>query len=175
MRRREDKYWKDKGGMGFKDMIPGKIAIIKLYLNPSRGSWYEYNGFKHGYVTNEEVERWMDDKSIDNWKEHLKKERIAYNMYGDQIKYNNHNEIEWVFSPRYCWYELPEEARNEITANYLSWDFYGEYYSRLHPSWEPNVGHRNTFFRCSIEKGQITWRFTRDDHFAGEAEPFKFV
>jgi hypothetical protein len=97
MRRKEDKYWKDKGGKGFKNMIPEEIAIIKFHLNPSRGSWHEYNGFNHVYVTNEEVERWMDDKSIEGWKEHLKKERITYTIYGDQIKYDSQNEIEWVF------------------------------------------------------------------------------
>jgi hypothetical protein len=89
---------------------------------------------------------------------------------GDQIKYNSQNEIEWVFSPRYCWFELSEEIRKEITANGLSWDFYGECYSRIHPSWEPNIDYENNFFRCSIEKGVITWRFTRDDHFAGWIE-----
>jgi hypothetical protein len=50
----------------------------------------------------------------------LKEERIAYTVCGDQIKYNNQNEIEWVFSPRYCWFELLEEIRKEITANDLS-------------------------------------------------------
>jgi hypothetical protein len=86
----------------------------------------------------------------------LKRERIAYTWYGDQIKYNDQNEIEWVFSPRYCWFELPEEGRKEITMNDLSWDFYGEYYSRLHPCMETNVGYRSNFFMCSIYKGEFS-------------------
>jgi hypothetical protein len=105
----------------------------------------------------------------------LKEERIAYTVCGDQIKYNNQNEIEWVFSPRYCWFELFEEIRKEITANDLSRDFNGECYSRIHPSWEPNIGYENNFFRYSIEKGEITWRFRKDDDYAGSGEPFKFV
>jgi hypothetical protein len=31
------------------------------------------------------------------------------------------------------------------------------------------------FFSYSISKGEISWRFTRDDNYAGSADPFKFV
>jgi hypothetical protein len=33
---RENKYWKDKGGIGIKDLIPEEIAIVKFHLSPEK-------------------------------------------------------------------------------------------------------------------------------------------
>jgi hypothetical protein len=118
--KRESKYWKDKGDRGFKDLIPEEIAVVRLHLSPEKWDRWNLSNIQHGVLDNDDVKRNMSDKIIANWQEHLKGERIAYTRCGDQIKYNNQNEIEWVFSPKYCWYEFPEEVRNEITTNDLS-------------------------------------------------------
>jgi hypothetical protein len=47
-------------------------------------------------------------------KKHLDSPRIVLYNNGDQIKYDVNNEIEWVFSPRYGWNEIPEEIRKEF-------------------------------------------------------------
>jgi hypothetical protein len=101
-------------------IIPKEIAIVKFHLNPAKSSRYIREQLEHGYIEDNWVEFWMNEKSTEKWQKHLKEERIADTECGDQIKYNSQNEIEWVFSPRYCWYELPEEAKKEITANDLS-------------------------------------------------------
>jgi hypothetical protein len=120
LREREDKYWKDKRGTGIEDLIPEEIAVVKLHLSPEKCDFWNQNNIKHGAMDKKEVERNMSDKITANWHDNLKGERMAYTWCGDQIKYNNRNEIEWIFSPRYCWYELPEEVRNELTINDLS-------------------------------------------------------
>jgi hypothetical protein len=102
LREREDKYWKDKGGTGIKDLIPEEIAIAKLHLNPEKWDRWNLNNIKHRAMDQKEVERNMSEKIIADWQEHLKGERMAYTWCSDQIKYNSGNEIEWIFSPRYC-------------------------------------------------------------------------
>jgi hypothetical protein len=126
-------------------------------------------------LDDEEVMRNMSDKISVNWQEHLKEERMVYTRCGDQIKYNNQNEVEWVFSPRYCWYELPEEVSNQLTMNDLFWDFYSECYSRLHPMMEANVGYRLNFFLCSVIKGEFSWQFLRDEYGVYSFIPFKYI
>jgi hypothetical protein len=79
------------------------------------------------------------------------------------------------FLTKILWYELPEEVRNEITMNDLSWDFYGEYFSRIHPTLEANVGYRFNFFECSISKGEISWQFLRDEYGNRSCTPFKYI
>jgi hypothetical protein len=120
MRERENKYWKDRGDAGFKDIIPEEIAFVKLHLSPEKWNCWNLSNCRHGFLFDDEVKSNRDSKMVARWQEHLNGERIAYTIYGDPIKYNNQNEIEWVFSPRYCWFELPEEIRKEITANDLS-------------------------------------------------------
>jgi hypothetical protein len=58
------------------------------------------------------------------WLEPQKKERITYHLNGDQIKYNSNGEIEWRFSPRYGWSELPDNRVKELTEHDLEWDFF---------------------------------------------------
>jgi hypothetical protein len=154
-------------------MIPEEIMIVKFYFDPKEFSHFDYDKLMHGYLKNSEVDFWMGNKSKVKWQKHINEERIAYTDFGDQIKYNNQNEIEWVFSPRYCWFELPEEARKEITANDLSWDFYGICYSDSYPKYEMNEGYRNNFFEFDVFKGEISWRFKKDDNFSGSTTPFK--
>jgi hypothetical protein len=60
------------------------------------------------------------------------------------IKYNGANEIEWVFSPRYDWNNMPEEIRNMITKYYLKWDFFGKYVPNLY-NHKRNGYQRKTF------------------------------
>jgi hypothetical protein len=62
-------------------------------------------------------------------KEYLETRKLAFCDKGDQIKYDNRDEIEWVFSLRYGWCEMPEEIRAEFTKYKFSWEFYGNYYS----------------------------------------------
>jgi hypothetical protein len=57
----------------------------------------------------------------------LKFLRLAFTRCGDRIKYEESDEIEWVFSPRYGWSNLPKEFRDEITKYDLKWDFVGKY------------------------------------------------
>jgi hypothetical protein len=38
-----------------------------------------------------------------------------------------------MFSPRYGWYELPEEKVEELTMHDLSWDYFWQYYSSYFP------------------------------------------
>jgi hypothetical protein len=59
--------------------------------------------------------------------------------------------------------------------NDLFWDFYGECYSRLHPTFEENVGYRYNFFMCSIHKGEFSWQFLRDEYGQKSFVPFKYI
>jgi hypothetical protein len=67
LREREDKYWKDKGGMGIKDIIPEEIAMVKLYLSPEKWNYWNLNNIKHGAMDKKEVERNMSDKIVADW------------------------------------------------------------------------------------------------------------
>jgi hypothetical protein len=51
---------------------------------------------------------------LEKWQTHLKEERIAFCQNEDQIKYNREGAIEWMFSPKYGWYELSDKKRNEL-------------------------------------------------------------
>jgi hypothetical protein len=91
---KESKYWKDKGGTGFKDLIPEEIAVVKLHLSPEKWGDHNRNNYFHGIWYDREVRINRDSNLVARWQEHLKEERIAYTIYGDQIKYFNRNEIE---------------------------------------------------------------------------------
>jgi hypothetical protein len=101
LREKESKNYKDKGRKGFKSMIPEEIAIIKLHFSSIKYTRFKCDGYKHGYIDSSEVKWYMNEDLTEEWKKHLKEERIAYTVCGDQIKFNNQNEIEWIFSPRY--------------------------------------------------------------------------
>jgi hypothetical protein len=67
LREREDKFWKDKGGTGFKDLIPEEIAIVKLHLNPEKWNCHNLNNYYHGFLFDDEVKSNRDDKMIARW------------------------------------------------------------------------------------------------------------
>jgi hypothetical protein len=56
---------------------------------------------------------------------------ITINDNRDQIKYDANNEIEWIFSPRYGWNEMPKKVINELSEHEFSLDFNDKYY----PNW----------------------------------------
>jgi hypothetical protein len=93
------------------------MAIVKLHLNPEKWGLWNLRNLKQEALDDGEVKYIMTDAIITNCQNHLKCDRIAYTWCGDQIKYDSRGQIEWIFWPRYCWYDLPEETRNEITMN----------------------------------------------------------
>jgi hypothetical protein len=66
----------------------------------------------------------FDRQAEERCKKYLEERKLAISLDGDQIKYSEEGEIEWMFSPRYGWYELPEEKVEELTMHDLSWDYF---------------------------------------------------
>jgi hypothetical protein len=64
--------------------------------------------YRDGVIDNNRVRNRFNIEVIEKWQVHLKEEIVAYCLNGDQIKYCKEGEIEWMFSHRYGWYELPE-------------------------------------------------------------------
>jgi hypothetical protein len=64
-----------------------------------------------------------------------------------------------VFSPKYGWYELPEEKVEESTMHDLSWDYFGQYYSSYFPRKEKYVCPGKNFFRFSVKNKKVEWEF----------------
>jgi hypothetical protein len=56
--------------------------------------------------------------------------KIAIYENGDRIQYNEEGKIEWGFSLRYGWNNLPEEVKQEIIKFNLKWDWFGNYISK---------------------------------------------
>jgi hypothetical protein len=60
-----------------------------------------------------------------------------------------------VFSPRYGWYEMPEELNHQFKIQELSWDYFGKYYVPTKSQTEMNVGYENNFFYFEVTKEEI--------------------
>jgi hypothetical protein len=84
----------------------------------------------------------------------------------DQIKYNEKGEIEWAFSSRYRWNEMPNEIIEEIKSYMFTWDFFGKY---LHfdDNEEIEYLYRNNFF---IMKAVGKWLFRVHENYLSEED-----
>jgi hypothetical protein len=92
-------------------------------------------------------------------KDYINSPRIAIHDNGNQIKYDYNNEVEWVFSPRYGWNEMPEKVIAELSKYKISWNFYGKYYSPLVDQREKDKGYQNNFFMFRVCKNSFEWTF----------------
>jgi hypothetical protein len=45
----------------------------------------------------------------------------------------------------------------------------------MNTSFEKDIGYRNNFFVCQVEKGKFEWKFQRDEWGKGFWDPFKYV
>jgi hypothetical protein len=59
---------------------------------------------------------------------------------------NEEGEIEWRFSPRYSWNDIPEEIKQEITKYNLKWDWFGNYLPQELRNPEHGEPVRTSFF-----------------------------
>lgn len=74
--------------------------------------------------------------------------RLAICDNRGRIKYNEKEEMGWIFSPRYAWNNMPEEIRSEIDKYNLKWDWYGIYIlnERISSDIPYVIGKRSSFF-----------------------------
>jgi hypothetical protein len=83
------------------NIIPREIVIPKIHLIRETGCYDQYDNNGVVFADRE----WGGIEFMDNiWERcerYLKEPKLAVCHNGDQIKYNEEGEIEWVFSPRY--------------------------------------------------------------------------
>jgi hypothetical protein len=97
-------------------LITREIIIPKIHLLNEDGT-VDSPGFRKGvYYTDMDFRGMKYTKKLFKKKidEHVNSPRIAVYDSGHHFKYNENNEVGWVFSPRYGWYEMTEELINEF-------------------------------------------------------------
>jgi hypothetical protein len=72
-------------------LIPEEIAIPKIHFEAIYGEEKEYN---EEIILSSKVFLYFNKRLGNIWLEHQKKERIAFHLNGDPIKYDSKGEIE---------------------------------------------------------------------------------
>jgi hypothetical protein len=85
---------------------------------------------------------------------------------GDRTKYDDNGNIEYIFSPRYGWNEMPKEVGDDVTRYKLKWNFFGNYVIEDY-YWKCSEFYRNNFF---VMHSEGKWVFNMEYKYGNEDE-----
>jgi hypothetical protein len=88
--------------------------------------------------------------------------RLAIYHNGDHVKLISQEKVDWTFSPRLDWNDMPKEVINKINNYNCMWDYFGKFV-QYENNGEEEAGFRNNFF---IMKSEGKWMFRMKKFYA---------
>jgi hypothetical protein len=129
-----------------------ELFIPKLHLVEKDLKYMDLDG-----AVNDHDARRLNDSS---WKRQASDyyrtyPRIAIYNTGNHVMLTEGNKVEWAFSPKFGWNDMPSEVIEKIKSYNCMWDDYGKFVEHENNA-EPECGYRKNFF---IMKSERKWMF----------------